>query len=77
MKKIEISENIKNALLKKLIHENQKRMNINGKNEYEKYFFEKSESLRKFVLFVYISSLINLYLCVVSPPGARKTTAER
>ena len=75
--KIEISENIKNALLKELIHENQKRMNRNGKNEYEKYFFEKSESLRKFVLFVYISSLINLYLCVVSPPGAGKTTAAR
>ena len=75
--KIEISENIKNALLKELIQENQKRMNRNGKNEYEKYFFEKSESLRKFVLFVYISSLINLYLCVVSPPGAGKTTAAR
>ena len=47
------------------------------KDKYEKYFFEKSESLRNFVLIVYISSLINLYLCVVSPPGSGKTTAAR
>ena len=45
--------------------------------KYEKYFFENSESLKKFVLIVYISSLINLYLCVVSPPGSGKTTAAR
>ena len=45
--------------------------------KYEKYFFENSESLKKFVLTVYISSLINLYLYVVSPPGSGKTTAAR
>ena len=47
------------------------------KDKYEKYFFEESETLKNFVLFVYISSLINLYLCVVSPPGSGKTTAAR
>ena len=47
------------------------------KEKYEKYFFENSESLKKFVLIVYIASLINLYLCVVSPPGSGKTTAAR
>ena len=75
--KIEISENIRDALLKELIEENEKKMNRNDLVKNEKYFFEKSESLKKFVLFVYISSLINLYLCVVSPPGAGKTTAAR
>jgi len=47
---------------------------MKGENK-DRYFFEKSESLKKFVLFIYISSLINLYLCVVSPPGTGKTVA--
>ena len=46
-------------------------------NNMEKYFFENSGSLKNFVLIVYISSLINLYLCEVSPPGSGKTTAVR
>jgi len=75
--KIEISENIKNALLKELIEENEKKMKGINKDKYEKYFFEKSESLKKFVLFIYISSLINLYLCIASPPGSGKKTAAR
>ena len=57
--KIEISENIKNALLKELMEENERKMKGNNKDKYEKYFFEKSESLKTFVLFIYISSLIN------------------
>ena len=40
-------------------------------------FLKIQESIKKFVLIVYISSLINLYLCVVSPPGSGKTTAAR
>ena len=52
-------------------------MEETDKEKYEKYFFENSESLKKFVLIVYISSLINLYLYVVSPPGLGKTTAIR
>ena len=72
--KIEISENIKKVLLEELIEQNKK--NLEGKDN-EKYFFENSESLKQFVLIVYISSMINLYLCVVSPPGSGKTTAAR
>ena len=75
--KIVISESIKNILLEELIEENRKKMEGLEKDKYEKYFFDKSESLKKFVLIVYISSLINLYLCVVSPPGSGKTTAAR
>jgi len=77
IEKVEISENIKIALLKELIEENERKMKGKEKDKYEKYFFEKSESLKKFVLFIYISSLINLYLCVVSPPGAGKKAAAR
>ena len=40
-------------------------------------FLKIQESIKKFVLIVYISSLINLYLCVVSPPGSGKITAAR
>ena len=76
-KKIEISENIKNILLKELIEENKKKMSGIYKNKYEAYFFENSESLKNFVLIVYISSLINLYLYVISPTGTGKTTAVR
>ena len=75
--KIEIGESIKKSLLKELIEENERKMKGEKKDKCEQYFFEKSESLEKFVLEVYISSLINLYLCVVSPPGSGKTTAAR
>ena len=75
--KINISENKKKILLEELIEENKKKMKGIDKDKYEKYFFENSESLKKFVLIVYISTLINLYLCVVSPPGSGKTTAAR
>ena len=43
----------------------------------ERYSFESSEKLKNFVGIVYLSSLINLYLCVESPPGYGKTTAAR
>ena len=43
----------------------------------EKYSFESSEKLKNFVGIVYLSSLINLYLCIESPPGYGKTTAAR
>ena len=71
------NESIKNILLEELIEENKNKMKGINKDKHEKYFFEKSESLKKFVLIVYISSLINLYLCIVSPPGSGKTTAAR
>ena len=44
-------------------------------NKNEKYFFEKSENLKLFLLIIYISSIINLHLCIISPPGFGKTTA--
>ncbi len=44
--KIEISENIIKVSLKDNV----------------KYFFENPESLKQFVLIIYISSMINLYL---------------
>ena len=74
---IEISDSIKNILLEELIDINNKKMKGKYRKKYKKYFFENSESLKKFVLIVYISSLINLYLCVVSPPGSGKKTAAR
>ena len=69
---IVISENIFNALLEQLTEENKKKS-----PEEEKYFFEESSSLKIFTVTVYLSSLINLYLCVVSPPGSGKTTSAR
>ena len=62
---IEISKSIKDVLLEELIEKNNKKMKGKDSEKYEKYFFENSESLKKFVLTVYISSLINLYLYVV------------
>ncbi len=74
---IEISKSIKDVLIEELIEKNNNKMKSKDSEKYEKYFFENSESLKKFVLTVYISSLINLYLYVVSPPGSGKTTAAR
>ncbi len=74
---MEISESIKDVLLEELIEKNNNKMKGKDSEKNEKYFFENSESLKKFVLTVYISSLINLYLYVVSPPGWGKNTATR
>ena len=49
----------------------------NSKDIEEKYSFNSSENLKNFVGIVYLSSLINLYLCIESPPGYGKTTAAR
>ena len=51
--------------------------NIKRSELEENYSFENSENLENFVGIVYLSSLINLYLCVESPPGYGKTTAAR
>ena len=48
-----------------------------SKPKKEKYSFENSQKLKNFVGIIYLSSLINLYLCVESPPGYGKTTAAR
>ena len=47
--KIEIAENIRKALIRELIEVNKRIRNEYNKN-YEKYFFENSESLKNFVL---------------------------
>lgn len=51
--------------------------NIKQSELEENYSFENSENLENFVGIVYLSSLINLYLCVESPPGYGKKTAAR
>lgn len=48
IEKFGISQNIKNALLKESREENERKMK-GIKDKYEKYFFEKSESLKQFV----------------------------
>ena len=63
---LEISESIKNILLEELINENKKKMEENNnKDKYKKYFFEKSESLKKFVC-IYI--IINKFIFMCSKP---------
>ena len=43
----------------------------------EKYYFEKSESLKRFMVQMYACSLVNQYLCVIGPPGIGKTIGAR
>jgi len=43
----------------------------------EKYYFDKSDSLKKFMVQMYASSLVNQYLCIVGPPGIGKTIGAR
>ena len=47
----------------------------NIKNSFLKELIEEKKNGREII--VYISSFINLYLCVVSPPGSGKTTTAR
>jgi len=49
----------------------------NKKDHQEKYFFENSKTLMRFMVIVYVSSCFNNHLCVIGPPGAGKTTAAR
>ena len=48
----------------------------NSDNE-EKYFFEESENLIEFIIYLYASSLINQHLCIIGPPGIGKTLCAR
>ena len=67
---IKISDNIMNILGDELKEKN--------KIEHqEKYFFENSKTLMRFMVIVYASSCFNNHLCVVKAPGAGKTTAAR
>jgi len=43
----------------------------------ERYYFDKSESLIKFMIQLYACSLVNQHLCIVGPPGIGKTIGVR
>ena len=43
----------------------------------EQYYFEKSESLKRFMVQMYACSLVNQYLCIIGPPGIGKTIGAR
>ena len=46
-------------------------------NEFNINYFFQTEKLKNYVGIVYLSSLINLYLCVESPPYCGKTTSAK
>ena len=72
----EENSEIQELLIDELIEANQKVNYKQLKNE-EKYFFEKSKSLEKLMIFLYASSLINQHLCIIGPPGIGKTLGSR
>ena len=43
----------------------------------EQYYFEKSESLKRFMVQIYACSLVNQYLYIVGPSGIVKTIGTR
>ena len=43
----------------------------------EKYYFDKSERLKRFMVQMYACSLVNQYLCIIGPPGIGKTIGAR
>ena len=47
------------------------------KNEDQTYYFEESNSLKKFMVLMMAASYINLHLCVIGPPGGGKTSSAR
>ena len=75
----ELSENnkkIQDLLIEELIDSN-KNVNYKKLKNEEKYFFENSKSLKKLMIFLYASSLVNQHLCLVGPPGIGKTLGSR
>ena len=69
------SENkeIQDFLLDELIKAN---LQVGDLNK-EQYYFDKSESLKKFMVQMYACSLVNQYLCIIGPPGIGKTIGAR
>ena len=72
----EENKQIQEILLNELIYGNQNIKYENLKNE-EKYFFENSKSLKKLMILIYASSLVNQHLCIIGPPGIGKTLCSR
>ena len=64
---------IQKFLLDELIESNKKVRDLGE----EQYYFDKSESLKKFMVQIYACSLVNQYLCIVGPPGIGKTIGAR
>jgi len=67
------NEKIQKFLIDELI-ESSKQVRDLGE---EQYYFEKSESLKRFMVQMYACSLVNQYLCIVGPPGIGKTIGAR
>ena len=67
------NESIQKYLIDELI-ESSKQVRDLGE---EQYYFEKSESLKRFMVQMYACSLVNQYLCIIGPPGIGKTIGAR
>ena len=67
---IDISDEIQNKLIKKLNKENS---NYIG----DKYFFDKSSTLKNFIAFLVACSLINQHVCIIGPAGVGKTSGAK
>ena len=72
----EENKEIQNLLIDELILAN-KDVNYKKLKNEEKYFFENSKSLKKLMIFLYASSLVNQHLCLIGPPGIGKTLGSR
>ena len=69
------SENkeIQQFLIEELIESNKQVRDLGD----EQYYFDKSETLKKFMVQMYACSLVNQYLCIIGPPGIGKTIGAR
>ena len=72
----EENDEINELLINELISANQN-VNYQKLRNEEKYFFENSKSLKKLMIFLYASSLVNQHLCIIGPPGIGKTLGSR
>jgi len=67
------NKEIQDFLIEELIESNKQVRDLGD----EQYFFDKSESLKKFMVQMYACSLVNQYLCIIGPPGIGKTIGAR
>ena len=64
---------ILDKLINELLENNENKKDLRD----EEYFFDKSQTLKKFMVQLYACSLINQFLCDVGPPGIGKTNGAR